>query len=347
MEISDIVEKLRNYDGPEIRLMEICGSHTAAIAKYGIRSILSDKIKLISGPGCPVCVTPSSYVDRLIEIASKEGNKVASFGDLLRVPGSRSTLREAQGQGAGVEMVYSPLDVIGLAEKEPETCFTFAAIGFETTAPVFALLMDEITKKNIKNIRLLTAIKTMPRVIEWLIDNGAKIDGFIAPGHVCAVTGSEIFEPIAKKHEIPFAVSGFSDKELVIAIYGLLEMVKEKNYSVNNYYTSVVEHGKNAIADQMINKYFEPCDAVWRGMGCVQGSGLVLRDEYREYDMGSLELVEDNKMNAHCKCGEILMGLLESGDCPLFGKACTPQNPQGACMVSLEGSCYHKYLSGE
>lgn len=343
--IEEIVKELTDYDGKPLVFMEVCGSHTAAIAKYGIRGLLSSKIRLISGPGCPVCVTPSAYVDRLIEIAKEENTSVVTFGDLLRVPGSKQCLREAQAEGAQVEMVYSPMDTLKLAAEHPERNYVFAAIGFETTAPVFTLLLEEVEKRQLNNVRILTSIKTMPPVIDWLMEQGASLDGFIAPGHVCAITGSELFQPLAKKHGIPFAVSGFSDQELILAIYGLVQMASQGEVTVKNYYPSIVEEEGNVIAKEKLQKYFEPCDAVWRGMGSIPGSGLQLRKEYEKYDAGSSDLVEDRKRNAGCRCGDILMGRMESKDCPLFGKVCTPQNPQGACMVSYEGSCYQQFIN--
>lgn len=343
MTIDNICNYLREYAGQTICLMEVCGSHTAAIAKYGIRDILSDKIKLVSGPGCPVCVTPSAYIDKLISLAKQPHICVASFGDLLRVPGRTISLSEAKGEGANVVMVYSPMDVINLAIENPQITYVFAAVGFETTAPVYTLLMEEVTKNHLQNVRLLTALKTMPGAIDWLIGSGAKIDGFLAPGHVCAITGSSYFQNLATKYQIPFAVSGFGDRELLIAIYGLVRMIEQKSCSVENFYTSVVEDEGNLVAKQMLEKYFVPCPATWRGMGAIEQSGLRLRDEYKIYDAGSMGLDEDKKKNKGCCCGEILKGKMQPSDCPLFGKICYPQNPQGACMVSYEGSCFQAY----
>ncbi|WP_051524619.1 hydrogenase formation protein HypD [Pseudobutyrivibrio sp. MD2005] len=344
MEISDVVDFLRNYDGRSLRLMEVCGSHTHAIATHGIRDILSPKIELISGPGCPVCVTPTAYVDRLIELSLMPDTTVVTFGDLLRVPGSKESLNEAKGHGGSVEMVYSPMDVLALASAHPEKNYVFAAVGFETTAPVYTLLLDNAVAKNLKNIKILTALKTMPGAISYLCDNGAMIDGFIAPGHVSAITGADYFNGLAEKYQIPFVVSGFGDKELVIAIYGLVQMVINNQPQVKNFYTSVVDATENKIITSQLNKYFEPADVVWRGMGVIPHSGLVLKKEFARFDAGSVGLDEDNKKNKACRCGEILMGKASPVDCPLFGKVCTPMTPEGACMVSEEGSCFNAYL---
>jgi len=344
MEFSEVVDFLRKYDGRPVRLMEVCGSHTHAIAKHGIRDILSPKIELLSGPGCPVCVTPTAYIDKLIELSLEPDTTVATFGDLLRVPGSKESLNEAKGRGASVEMVYSPMDVLGLAKANPDKKYVFAAVGFETTAPVYTLLLDNVIAQKLDNIRILTALKTMPGAISYLCDNGAAIDGFIAPGHVSAVTGADYFNNLADKYHIPFAVSGFGAKELVIAIYGLVQMIIKNQPQVKNYYTSVVDSGKNDIIVNQLNKYFQPADVVWRGMGVIPASGLLLKDEYNAFDAGSQGLDEDNKRNKACRCGDILMGKAKPSDCPLFGKVCTPMSPEGACMVSEEGSCFNAYL---
>lgn len=344
--IEEIGKRLGEYEGEEIRIMEVCGSHTAAIAKYGVRSILSPRIRLISGPGCPVCVTPTAYVDRLIELASTPKTAVVSFGDLLRVPGSRYSLSEAKGRGEDVRMVYAPMDTLKLAVEEPDTTFVFAAVGFETTAPVYTLLLDEIIGKGIGNVKLLTSIKTMPGVLRWLLDSETKIDGFLAPGHVCAITGSEYFAPLAKEYHKPFAVSGFEAEELLIAIYGLVQMIQEGRCTVENFYPSVVSAGANEVAFSQLEKYFRVTEAGWRGFGVVEESGLLLKPEYERYDAGSAGLFEDRKRNGACSCGEILKGEKTPWDCPLFGKVCTPQNPQGACMVSYEGSCLSAFSTG-
>ncbi len=344
MEITQLVDYLRNYSGKKIRIMEVCGSHTHAIAKHGIRDILSQDIELLSGPGCPVCVTPTAYIDKLIELSLMPRTTVVTFGDLLRVPGSKESLNEAKGRGASVEMVYSPMDVLDLSLKNPQDNFVFAAVGFETTAPVYTILLDQVQAQNINNIRILTALKTMPGAISYLLENGAAIDGFIAPGHVCAVTGAQYFDDLADRYHIPFAVSGFGDRELVVAIYGLVKMIVNGEAKVKNYYTSVVDQGQNDIIVSQFEKYYDKVDVAWRGMGIIPGSGLMIKSEYSGYDAGSAGLDEDNKHNKACRCGEILMGRAKPVDCPLFGKVCTPMTPEGACMVSEEGSCFNAYL---
>lgn len=339
---------LAAYDGPDISIMEVCGSHTAAISKYGISGMLSEKLHLISGPGCPVCVTPTGYIDRLIELSMEDGTTVVTFGDLIRVPGREKSLAEAKGEGANVVMVYSPMDILRLAKEKPSQHFVFAAVGFETTAPVYALLLEQLVEERIANVQLLTALKMMPPVIRWLCEHNCKIDGFLAPGHVAAVTGAALFEPLAKRYQVPFGVAGFGAEELLLAVYGTfraVEQYREKGVSpaVKNYYPSVVSAQGNPRAKELVEKYFEPCDALWRGIGVIAGSGRRLQSKYDRFDAGSELLVEDHKKNQACRCDQILMGRALPGECPLFGNGCTPLHPQGACMVSEEGSC-HQYL---
>ena len=368
MTLPEMRDFLANYDGSEIHIMEVCGSHTAAISKNGIRGMLSDKIHLISGPGCPVCVTPTAYVDRLIELALTPNTCVVTFGDMLRVPGSKYSLSEVQGMGGRAIMVYSPMDIFTLAEKEPETTFVFAALGFETTTPVYALLLEEVVERKIENVKLLTALKTMPGVIEYLCENGASIQGYLAPGHVAAVTGSDLFIPLAEKYQIPFAVSGFEGEEILEALCGIVKaceaveevqeaegveavdacvaVPKDANQScvkVMNFYPTVVSAKGNTRAQELVAKYFQKTDAAWRGMGIVPGTGMELREEYAKYDAGSKALVEDNKRNKACCCDQILMGKMQPQQCPLFGKVCKPLTPQGACMVSEEGACHSMF----
>lgn len=343
-DLESVKKFLRDYDGPPMNIMEICGSHTASIAKNGIPSLLSRKIRLLSGPGCPVCVTPSSYIDRLIDLSGRDGTCVVTFGDLIRVPGSGGSLSSARGSGARVEMVYSPMDILPMAEKEPDTTFVFAAVGFETTTPVYALLLKEITEKKIRNIRLLTAIKTMPPVVRYLCGNGAPVGGFLAPGHVCVVAGYRDFEPIAEQYSIPFGVAGFSGRELLVALCGIVR--NRGRGVVQNYYPMVVTRDGNTEAQALIREYFEEAPALWRGIGMIPASGRVIREKYREFDAGSYDLTEDLKANPACRCDQVLTGRLRPYECPLFGTGCTPMRPQGACMVSQEGSCFSYFESG-
>lgn len=341
MDTKEILKFLKEYDGEELSFMEVCGTHTASISGNGIPSLLSDKIKLISGPGCPVCVTVASYIDRLCELALTPNTCVVTFGDMIRVPGSKEALKDIKSKGGKIEMVYSPFEIINLANNDKDTTFVFAAVGFETTTPIYALLIDKIINEGIKNIKLLTALKTMPAVIDALCSQENKINGFIAPGNVSVITGSNAFLPLAKKYNLPFVISGFNGEELLATIYSLVKL-KGTGKVLNLYKYAVTENG-NEKAKEIVNKYFMPYDAYWRGMGKVKNSAMVLKDKYLQYDAGSKELTEDSLINKGCSCGDIITGKKAPNECPLFGKVCTPENPQGACMVSNEGSCFHYY----
>ena len=343
MDIKDIVRALKEYDGEEIRIMEVCGTHTAAISENGIPSMLSPKIKLISGPGCPVCVTVTAVIDKLIELSMRVDTIVLTFGDLIRVKGTNKSLADAKADGAHVRMVYSPMETISLAKNDPNHIYVFAAIGFETTTPVYAMLIKEAQEQNIHNLKLLTSLKTMPQVIRWVVRNGGGIDGFIAPGHVAAITGSNVFKELSDELSIPFVVSGFEGAQLLLTIYALISM-KGKS-GIKNLYKNVVTEDGNVKAKELVDKYFTKADSAWRGMGTIHDSGMILRDEYKEYDAGSFGLDEDH-MPPGCSCASVLVGKVKPNECPLFGKNCTPDNAHGACMVSTEGSCYNYFVSG-
>ena len=275
--MTDLVTAIRQYDGPPVQFMEVCGTHTAAIAKNGIRSLLPETIRLVSGPGCPVCVTVTAYLDRLIALSKEPDTVVVSFGDLLRVPGSRGSLSDGKAEGGRVQMVYSPMEVLDLARKNPDLTFVFAAVGFETTAPVYALLLKRAREQRIDNIRLLTSLKTMPPVIDWVCQQG-QVDGFLAPGHVSVVTGSRIFEPLAQRYRLPFAVAGFSGESILAALYGLTK--SRGKGTVRNLYPSVVTRDGNRQAWEAVEECFAPCDAAWRGIGIIKDSGLKLKEAY-------------------------------------------------------------------
>lgn len=348
-----ITEYLKEYDGPEIRLMEVCGTHTAAIAKNGIPSLLSPKIRLISGPGCPVCVTVTDYIDRLVQLAVDPHNVVVSFGDLLRVKGREKSLADERADGGAVRMVYAPMQMLDMAAEDPSHTYIFAAVGFETTAPVYALMLQEADRRGLSNVKLLTSLKTMPQVIRWVVNSYSSgqeqgrpaegIDGFIAPGHVCSVTGSGEYQALAEETGLPFVVSGFTGPGLLAAIYALVRL---KGQGIcRNLYTEVVSEEGNLPAKKLCMDYFEPCDAAWRGFGMIPGSGLQLKTKYAVRDAGSIGLDGDFAGNG-CQCASVLTGKIRPTGCPLFGKICTPQSPRGACMVSQEGSCYNWYISG-
>ncbi len=353
MNKSQILDFLRNYDGPEVRIMEICGSHTAAIAKSGIRSVLSPKIRMISGPGCPVCVTVTAYIDKLIELAMEPENVVVTFGDLIRVPGSVRSMAEAKADGAHIEMVYSPLDMLPMAEKDPDHVYIFAAVGFETTIPVYSMLLLNAEEKGLKNVKLLTSLKTMPEVVNWVSSGKVTgsdgrehpaVDGYIAPGHVCAVSGYRIFEEAAEKFSVPFVASNFEATEILMAIYALIKL--RGRGVVRNLYGDAVTREGNITAQERVDRFFVQGDCTWRGIGKITGSAMYLRPEYEHFDAGSRGLDTDYETKG-CHCAKIITGEEDSTMCPLYRKVCTPENPKGACMVSQEGACFNRFVSGD
>lgn len=342
--ITKIIDYLKHYDRP-VKLMEVCGTHTSAIVRQGIRSLISPQIRLVSGPGCPVCVTCGSYIDRLIELAHEPNTVVLSYGDLFQVRGTTDSLASARAGGAATRMVYAPAQAAELAAAHPEQQFVMAAVGFETTAPAYALLLEELLARGIKNVRLLTALKTMPAVLDFVCAREA-VDGFLAPGHVSAITGADSFRPLCEQYHKPFVVAGFTAEHLLLAIYGLVRQLAAGEYKVQNFYPSVVTAAGNTAARQLLARYFEPAPADWRGIGRLAASGLVLKAEYADYDAGSRDLAAD-QMPAGCSCGEVILGRIQPPACPRFGRSCTPQCPLGPCMVSGEGACRIWYEAGE
>ncbi|MBR1523839.1 MAG: hydrogenase formation protein HypD [Lachnospiraceae bacterium] len=338
MNLSEAANFLKNYNGRELRLMEVCGTHTAGIVQNGIPSMLSDRIHLITGPGCPVCVTVTDYIDRLINLAKDPANIIVTFGDLMRVPGSAGSLTQAKASGADIRYVYSPAEILKLAKEDPGHTYIFAAVGFETTAPVYAALLSGALEEKIENIKLLTSLKTMPQAIRRVSDG---IDGFLAPGHVAVITGTEEYRQLASELEVPFVVSGFKGEELIASIYALTRLAeREGKAGFINLYPQAVKEKGNEAAKAATESFFEKGDAAWRGMGIIPDSGLYIRSEYKKYDAGSHDLAGDSEPEG-CRCREVITGKLPSCDCPLFGTVCTPEHPVGACMVSQEGACFN------
>lgn len=350
--IEEMVQELKHYDGEPITLMEVCGTHTGAIATNGIKSLLSHKISLVSGPGCPVCVTSPEYIDALCYLAKRENTCVVSFGDMLRVPGTRQSLKEAMAEGAKVIMVYSPFEVLALAKEHPEITYVFAAVGFETTTPIYAMMLKEAMESNLTNLKLHTALKTMPEAIGYICKENTKIEGFIAPGHVCTITGYKEYEGMGKNYGLPFVVAGFTPEQIIAAIYLLIKL--RGTSRVYNLYQEVVTKEGNEQAKSLVETYFEPCDAEWRGIGLLKNSGLKVREAYGHFTLEQelqqvaeplclkeeQEAAKNKTLKATCICSQILLGKAIPTDCQLFKNgSCTPEHPVGACMVSVEGTC--------
>jgi len=337
--LDDIIGYVKNYKGKPIVLMEVCGTHTSVIAKNGLRTILSPKIRLCSGPGCPVCVTSKGYIDKLCNYSMKEGTVVLTFGDMMRVPGTFNSLSESKARGGRVEIFYSPFEVIEKAKKSPEITHIVAAVGFETTVPIYGLMLEKIIKENIKNIKLLTSLKVMPPILEVLCSQENNIDGFIAPGHVSAIIGSEAFNPLARRFKKPFAVSGFTTEEVILGIYDLIKQIERGSNETHNLYKSVVKSQGNVKALNIIGKYFKLDTAFWRGIGAIRASGLYLKNEYTQFDGGSMDIEIRDETSNQCRCNDVIMGRIEPISCKYFGEICTPLSPVGPCMVSGEGAC--------
>ena len=340
MDIKQIIDYLQSYDGRPVKLMEVCGTHTAAIFKSGIRSLISDKIKLISGPGCPVCVTPTAYIDKCIEYASKENHVLLTFGDMMKVPGSRGSLSEARGNGnVNVNIMYSPFEALEKAAENPHITYVVAAVGFETTAPAYAMMVKAAKEKGISNIKLVTALKTAIPALEWICENQEDVDGFICPGHVSVITGSNVYIPLAEKYRKPFVVAGFEAEHILAAIYRIMKQLESGENAAENLYRNAVKEDGNRKAVDVMNDVFEEGPAMWRGLGVIEDSGLYLNDEFSGYDGGSRALYEDMELPAECRCGDVIVGRINPDQCPMFGRKCSPMDPFGPCMVSSEGSC--------
>ena len=335
---------LENYDGPDFRIMEVCGTHTHEIFRQGIRRILSPKISLISGPGCPVCVTPVSFIDEAVYLALEKGCTITTFGDLVRVPGSKMSLAGARAKGAKIKVVYAPFDAEKYAAEHSDEQVVFLSVGFETTTPSDIIAVSRAMKDGLSNFSLLTANKTMPGAYEAM---GKSCDAFLYPGHVHAVTGTQICKDMCEKG-ISGVIAGFTGSELLTALAVACKKHAEGKPFFVNCYPRVVKDEGSPAAVAMVDKFMEPCDAEWRGIGTIPMSGMQLRDEYAEFDARKKYSVPEIKpeYKTACRCGDVLQGKIIPKECPLFGKACNPDHPVGACMVSDEGACSAFYMYG-
>jgi len=345
------IEKVTRQLAPTrpIKIMEICGGHTHAIFKSGLESLLPEEIELVHGPGCPVCIMPRGKLDEAIAIAQNPDVILTTFGDAMRVPGSKQNLLQAKALGSDIRLVYSPLDSLKIAKANPDKAIVFFGIGFETTAPSTALTVLQAEKEGIKNFSLFCNHVRVVPAMEALLDNSdLQLDGFVGPGHVSMVIGTEPYEIIANKYHKPLVVAGFEPLDVLQALWMVLQQLAEGRCEIENQYTRLVQNSGNAIALQAMNQVFEVREQFeWRGLGDIPQSGLKMRPEYADFDAEvkfpvSYQPVADHKA---CQCGEILKGVLKPWQCKVFGTACTPENPIGACMVSSEGACaaYYKY----
>ncbi len=328
--------------------MEVCGTHTMAIYRFGLRSMLPPEIRLISGPGCPVCVTPNDYLDRAIAICRLPGVITTTFGDMMRVPGSSSSLMEERARGADIRIVYSPLDAVAIAEANPGRRVLFLGVGFETTAPTIAGSILAAEARGLSNYFVLASHKTIPIPMQALsTDPELGLSGYICPAHVSAIIGVDAYRPLAEEFHTPCVITGFEPADILQGVLMLARQVVEGVSRVETQYSRVVRPDGNPKAREILERLFEECDVPWRGIGVIPGSGLRLRESYARFDAEKMIPVEVEPTREHpgCQCGEVLKGKLSPFSCPLFGKACTPEAPVGACMVSSEGTCAaaHKY----
>ncbi len=349
--IKKLAEKIRAITPyGKIKLMEVCGTHTQSFYRFGVDKLLPRNICLISGPGCPVCVSAQGYIDSAIALSKRHGTIITTFGDMLRIPGSKSTLEKERAAGSQVRVVYSALDSLKIARLNPDKKVVFLAVGFETTAPTIGLSLMQAKKEKLKNLSFFTALKLIPPAMEYLVtDTQLNLAGFLCPGHVSSIIGTRPYEFIPKKYKLPCCVAGFEPLDILEGMYILLKQIKEGRPRVANQYTRAVKKEGNLKALKIISQVFQSKDAYWRGFGKIPKSGLKIKDEFAKFDaervFGIAQKPEAKSQKPECKCGDVLKGLITPLDCPLFFKRCSPDHPIGPCMVSSEGACsaYYKY----
>lgn len=326
-------------------LMEVCGTHTMALFKTGIRSMLPKNIKVVAGPGCPVCISSQSSIDKAIEL-SKEAI-ITTYGDMIRVPGTRSSLDKEKAKGADVRVVYSPLDALKIAKDNPEKQVVFLGVGFETTTSPTAATIIRAKNEKLTNFSVLSLHRIIPPALDVLSQGKLNINGYLCPGHVSTVIGEEPYDQVAKKYKIPSVIAGFEALDILEGIYLLLKQIRDGQAKAENAYKRAVKKEGNLLAKKIVDQVFEIVDADWRGIGVIPKSGLAIRESLSEFDAEKRFTisVEEAKPYKGCKCGEVLKGLIAPPECANFAKACTPENPLGPCMVSSEGACaaYHRY----
>jgi hydrogenase expression/formation protein HypD len=345
-----LIQKIKSISTKDVRLMEVCGTHTVSIFRSGIRSVLPPTISLLSGPGCPVCVTDQAEVDAFIELARLDDVIITTFGDLVRVPGTKSSLQKESAAGRDIRVVYSTFDALEIAKKNPAKKVVFLGVGFETTAPTIAAAVLSAARMDLGNFSVISAHKLVPPALQALMASaGVRIDGFILPGHVSVIIGLNAYRPFFDQYQIPSVVAGFEPVDILQAISRLVEMLEADSPALDNAYPRAVTAEGNARAQQILSDIFEPVDACWRGIGVIPQSGLRIREKYGAHDAQKLFDVQvpDAKTPKGCACGEILIGTKTPPECALYKKACTPMDPVGPCMVSTEGTCaaYYKYNS--
>ena len=343
-----LIESIQALAPKSATLMEVCGTHTVAIARNGIRGLMPEGVRLASGPGCPVCVTSNHDIDKVIALARVPEVTIATFGDMTRVPGSTSSLLAEQAAGRSVEIVYSPLDALRLAQENPDRQIVFVGVGFETTTPLVAMAIKRARAMGLANFTVYGAHKNMPGALEVIInDPSLKLDALILPGHVSTIIGAEPYRFLAEKYGIPGVITGFEPVDVLQGIAMIMRQLHEGRAEIEIAYARGVMPQGNPVAMAAIDEVFETCTALWRGLGEIPGSGYRIREEFAQFDAvrrfnPQVEPTQDPK---GCRCGDVLRGIMAPSECPLFRRICTPENPVGPCMVSSEGSCaaYYRY----
>jgi len=337
--------EIRKISTKPVSLMEVCGGHTMSIQRFGLPSLLPETIRLLSGPGCPVCVSSRRFLDQAIAYSRLPDVIITTYGDLIRVPGSTSTLDMEKARGADIRIVYSVMDSLEIARKNPEKKIVFLGIGFETTSPASAAAVLGAHHQNISNFHLFSSHKIMPPAMAALIDEGVKINGYIAPGHVSTITGTSIYQDIAEKYHLGCVIAGFEPVDLMESILMLVKQFENNEPKVEIQYRRAVRPEGNIKAREMLDEVFELRDDWWRGLGVLHASGMGIRGKYSSFDAEKMLTVEvePTREDKGCICGEVLKGLKNPKECKLFAKICTPQNPAGPCMVSNEGACHAFY----
>lgn len=332
---------------PQITFMEVCGTHTHAIRRHGIRQLLPPNIRLVSGPGCPVCVTSEEDIAAALALAKQPNVTLFCFGDMMRVPCGSESLLDLSARGADVRIALSPLDALAFAKEHPVREVVWYGVGFETTTPHTAALLESAARENIRNLSIFSAHKTMPNALRALLTAATQIDALICPGHVASIAGADAFRFLPEELHLPAAIAGFEPEELLVAILALVTMIKSGKPALVNAYPRVVKSAANVTARTLVDAWFAPSDAVWRGLGMIPQSGLALLPEHARFDAIRRFSVAPDRVavQSACRCGDVLRGSIEPVECPLFGRVCTPQHPLGACMVSSEGACaaYYQY----
>ncbi len=340
-----LIEKIKQSSQRPIQLMEVCGTHTVSIFRYGIRGLLPEHIKLISGPGCPVCVTPNSDIDLAIALCRQKDVILTTFGDMLKVPGSTSSLQKEKAEGRDIRIIYSSLDALKIAKENPDKKIIFFAIGFETTSPTIAVAILRTREIGIPNLFFLNSQKRIPPALFALLQSPRiKIDGLILPGHVSAILGTAPYQFISKEFHIPAVITGFEPLDILQGIYLLVRQIEEKKPEIEIQYRRIVPEEGNPIARAKIDEVFEKEGGIWRGIGIIPESGYRFREAFHQLDARNFNVeVEPSREHPECLCGEVLQGIKTPLECRLFKKVCHPENPVGPCMVSIEGTC-HTYF---